>query len=77
MGALLYFARAVNYKLLAALSAIGTQQANATEDIARAILQVLDYVATSPNNDITFRASNMVLAGHSNAAYLNTSKACS
>ena len=43
--ALLYVARAVNNKLLVALSAIVAQQAAATEDTAAAIEQLLDYVA--------------------------------
>ena len=49
MGALLYVERAVNNKLLVALSAIGAQQAAATEDTAEAIEQLIYYVATYPN----------------------------
>ena len=52
MGALLYVGRAVNNKLLVALSAIVSQQAAATEDTAAAIEQLLDYVATYPNDGI-------------------------
>ena len=37
----------------------------------------MDYVATYPSYGITCRASDMILAGHSNAAYFNVSKACS
>ena len=46
VGTLLYVGRAVNNKLLVALSAIGAQQAAATEDTAAAIEQLLYYVAT-------------------------------
>ena len=46
VGALLYVGRAVNNKLLMALSAIGAQQAAATEDTAEAIEQHLDYLAS-------------------------------
>ena len=46
VGALLYVRRAVNNKLLVALSAIGTQQVAATEETADAIEKLLDYVAT-------------------------------
>ena len=46
VGDLIYVGRAVNNKLLAALSAIGAQQATATEETATAIEQLLDYVAT-------------------------------
>jgi hypothetical protein len=41
------------------------------------INQLLDYCATYPNNGITFRASNMILSAHLDAAYLNASKSCS
>ena len=44
IGALLYYARAFHNKLLLALSAIGDQQAAATEDTSDTIKQILDYV---------------------------------
>ena len=47
----------------------------ATEATNDAIHQLLDYVATYPSYGITFRASDMVMSAHSNAAYLNVSKA--
>ena len=70
VGSLLYYARAVDNKLLATLSVIGTQQAAATENTAKAVNQLLDYVATYPADGITYRASTMVLAAHSDASYL-------
>ena len=70
VGSLLYYAQAVDNKLLATLSAISAQQAKATENTAKAVHQLLDYVATYPLDGITFRASNMVLVAHSNASYL-------
>ena len=75
MGALLYVGRAVNNKLLVALSAIGSQQAEATEDTASAIEQLLDYVATYPNDGILFRKIDMILAAHADAGFLNESRA--
>ena len=74
-GALLYYARAVHNRLLVGLSAIGPQQAAATEQTAAAIDQILDYVATYPNDGITYRASDMILAAHSDAGFNNESKA--
>ena len=47
----------------------------ATEATNDAIHQLLDYVATYPADGITFRASDIVLPAHSDAAYLNVSKA--
>ena len=74
VGALLYYARAVDNKLLVALNAIGTQQAAATEAAAAAISQLLDYVATYPNDGTIYRSSNMILAAHSDAGFNNESK---
>ena len=75
VGALLYVGRAVNNKLLVALSAIGSQQAAATEDTAAEIEQFLDYVATYPNEGIIFRKSDMILAAHADAGFHNKSRA--
>ena len=71
MGALLYVGRAVNDKFLVALSVIGAQQKSATEDTAAAIEQLLDYVATYPNDGILFRKSDMILAAHADSRFLN------
>ena len=70
IGSLLYYARAVDNKLLATLSTISSQQAHATENTATAVNQLLDYVATYPSDGITYRASSMILAAHSDASYL-------
>jgi len=71
VGCLLYYARAVDNKLLCTLSAIGTQQASATENTLAACNQLLDHVATHPGDGITYKASNMILAAHSDASYLS------
>jgi hypothetical protein len=73
VGSLLYYARAVDNKLLATLSTISLQQNAATENTAKAVNQLLDYVATYPSDGITYRASGMVLAAHSDASYLTES----
>jgi hypothetical protein len=39
-----------------------------------AVNNLLDYVATYPSDGITFKASNMILAAHSDASYLSESK---
>ena len=67
--------RAVKNKLLVALSAIGAQQAAATKEAAAAIYQLLDYVATYPNDGILFRNSDMLLAEHTDVGFLNESRA--
>ncbi|MBM4179865.1 MAG: hypothetical protein FJ211_11150, partial [Ignavibacteria bacterium] len=70
VGSLLYYARAVDNKLLATLSTISSQQAKATQNTANAVSQLLDYVATYPSDGITYRASKMILAAHSDASFL-------
>ena len=75
MDALLYYARAVNNRLLVGLGAIGAQQAAATEQTVAAIYQLLDHVATYPDYGIIYRASDMILAAHSDAGFNNDSKA--
>ena len=61
--------------MLVALSAIGSQQASATEETNKEINQILDYCATYPDDGILYRASGMVLSGHSNAGFNNETKA--
>ena len=75
VGALLYYAQAVHNRLLVDLSAIGAQQAAATEQTAATIDQILYYVATYPNYGINYQASDMILAAHSDAGFNNYSKA--
>ena len=75
VGTLLYYSRAVDCTMLAALGSIATQQANPTERTKAKIKQLLDYAATHPDAIVTYRASDMVLAGHSDASYLSETKA--
>ncbi len=70
-GSLLYYARAVDNKLLVALSAIAARQAKATVPTEQAVHLLLDYVATYPNDSIVYCASNMILCAHSDAGFLN------
>ena len=74
VGAFLCVGREINNILLVALSAIGAQQAAAAEDTVAAFEQLLDYVATYPNDGILFRKSDMILATHADAGFLNESR---
>ena len=74
MGALLYYARAVDNKLLVALSTIGGQQAAVTEKTNEAINQLLNYCATYSNNGIVYRSIDMILCAHSDAGLHNESR---
>ena len=50
------------------------QQSAATADTDTAVSQLLDYVATYPNDGTIYRSSGMVLAAHSDAGFNNESK---
>eukprot|EP00957_Ditylum_brightwellii_P064394 4887596-Ditylum_brightwellii.AAC.1 len=75
MGTKLFYGRAVDPTLDAALSSIASQQAEATEATRESCHQLLDYVATHPNATIRYLASNRILIVHSDASYLSASKA--
>ena len=75
MGTLLYYARAVDSTMAAALSTIASQQENGTEATLAACNQLLDYVGTHPDAVLKYMASDMIMAVHSDASYLSESKA--
>ena len=75
VGTLLYYSRAVDCTMLAALGSIATQQAKPTKNTMTKVKQLLDYAATHPHAAVTYRASEMVLAAHSDASYLSETKA--
>ena len=74
VGALLYYAQAVDNKLIIGLSAIGSQQAAVPQRTNKAINQILDYCATYPAYGILCRSSYMVLCAHSESGFQNESK---
>ncbi len=68
-GTLLYYGRAVDNTILPALSAIATDQAQPTERAKEILTQLLDYCTTQEEAIITYSASKMILAVHSDAGY--------
>jgi hypothetical protein len=74
-GRLLYYGRAVDSTILPALSSIATQQAAPTEQMMTIAKQLLDYCTTQEEAIITYNASEMILAVHSNAGYANEKNA--
>jgi hypothetical protein len=72
---LLYYARAVDSKILPALSSIVTKQAAPTVKPMAKVKQLLDNVSTQQEAIITYRSSDMILSVHSNAGYCNKKKA--
>jgi hypothetical protein len=74
-GSVLYYARAVDPTVLMPLNDIATEQTKATEKTQAATNQLLDYLATHPDDTIRYHASDMILHIHSDASYLSVSNA--
>ena len=74
-GKFLFLGRAVDSTLLCPISAIAAQSANPTEDTLEQTLVLLDYIGTQEEAVITYHASPMVAAAHSDASYLSEPKA--
>ncbi len=74
-GVFLFSARVVNGTMSTPLSAPASEQASPTELTMKKCLQFLNYAATKNNAILTYKASNMILAIHSNASYLSEPKA--
>jgi hypothetical protein len=74
-GKFLYYARAIDTTMLHALNDLATQTTKGTEKTMQALTHFLNYCATHPDAEIIFRASDMVLHNHLDAAYLVASEA--
>jgi hypothetical protein len=70
-----YYARAVDPTMLTPLSALAAQQSKPTVNSMQRAQHFLDYSATQEPAVLTYRASDMILAIHSDASYLNESNA--
>ena len=71
IGKFLYLARGVDCTILPALSSLSSQQAAPTETTMQRAQQLLHYLATQDEAILTYSASDMILAVHSDAGYLN------
>ena len=56
--------------MLVALSALASEQAKTTRNTMGKVMTFLDYAASQEEAVITYHASEMVLACHSDASYL-------
>ena len=70
-GKFLYLGRAINSTLLTPLSAIASQQAAPTQRTLQHTKQLLDYIASQEDAVLTYHASEMILAAHSDSGYHN------
>ena len=74
MGTLLYYAQAVDAKMLVALGRIAAQQASATQATSTYVTHLLDYSHTHPNDKVRYHVSDMILHIHSDASYNSEAK---
>ncbi len=74
-GKFLFLGRAADSTILCPIGAIALQSSKPTEDTMQQTLQLLDYLATQEDAVLSYHASDMVLAVHSNASYLSEPKA--
>ena len=73
----MYLARTIDLTIIKTLNSLASQQTQATEQTNRLIQHFLEYCATHQDAKIRYFASDMLLAVHSDAAYMNEPKACS
>jgi hypothetical protein len=74
-GTFLYYARAIGSTMLTALSALASEQSDPTEATMKKCKQFLDYADSQEDAVVTYKASDMKLAIHSDASYLSEPKA--
>jgi hypothetical protein len=74
-GEFIWYGRGVNGTILTPLSAIAAKQSNPTVHTTQLSQQLLDYLAMQEPAVLTYCKSEMVLAVHSNASYLNEEEA--
>ena len=76
IGVFLFYARAIDATMLAAIGSIASHLSTSTwANISQNIHHFLDYAATHPDASLTFRASAMHLWIHTDASYLTEPKA--
>ena len=73
-GNFLYYAKAVDIKILVSLSAIVSEQANPTNTKMKKVKKLLNYAASHQDAIFTYHASYMILICHSNALDLSEPK---
>ena len=70
VGIMLYYARSIDPTMLGAINEILRVQSRPTQDTSEKAIMILDYAATYPNDILRYKASDIVLYVHSDAAYL-------
>ena len=63
--------------MLVALGTIADAQSKETEHTAKAVVNLINYADTHPDETIFYIASDMVIYNHRNASYISEPQACS
>ena len=74
-GTFLFYERAIDNTMIPALSPISSEQNTHTKNTMKRVKQFLDYAVSQEEAIITFNASDIVMAIHSNAFYLSKNNA--
>jgi hypothetical protein len=69
VGKFLYYAMAIDGTMLYAIKVLSQQQANPTAQTMLAVSRFLQYASSHPHARISYTASNMQLAVHSDASF--------
>ena len=77
IGGFLYYARELDCTMPCAIGSLASQQATPTQKTIKKVKQFFEYAASNPDAVVTYKASSMVLAEHSDVSYLSETKACS
>jgi len=74
-GKFLYIARTLDDSTMHAINDLSSNKNTATQTTQKELIKLLNYCASNPNPTKMYRASDMILAVDSDAAYLVASKA--
>ena len=74
-GKFLVSGRAIDNTTMSALNKLSIRASEATEEVQEALNHFLDYLATHPNTEFIYRASDMQLNIDTDAAYLVAKRA--
>jgi hypothetical protein len=71
VGVFLYYARAIDYSILTAITTISTRQKNINDKLLTAVERMLSYINRFPDAKVIYEASKMELITHADASYLS------
>ena len=69
IGVFLFYGQAVDVTMLCPLSAIVMDQTNPTQETMEKVKKIMNHAATHPDTIVTYRKSDMILAGNIDVSY--------